>query len=1197
MKRAFQIGSVFLLVVALAAFASVFVPVAGGSAAAGAPRFDDFPVNQARSIHFSVDEDLDLTGSSPSLHDRERRRLDQMRDWCLLTILTSVRLSARQVAETAYDLPAIRHEIMRRVASFEYGETRSRVLADGTVIALVPAPARGEGDLARRDHLAHIVDEQRKNLGEPPKKVFVFEYELVPAASTARITRRETLAGQDLLTPAYGYVERDVRTLRDLQGFMSAVDDLTYAQKSRGVLTLGGRRRLRPLAAGELPYGRIGVEEVAAIWRGQQGLEEFQGCGFSLDPHLDMAKVATVFEPIIGPVLDQLDPTAAAEARDLLAQKPANADEALLREMAFAHTLRSACEQDPDSTSCEELMHYFVWENSFQAARYEGKHLAGTETGMVLFYTDLLMKLWSFDLAESAPGHGRIPGFPIQTEMQVPNLFKSELEQAPGTRLWLGPLTAGFQVSGKKSNIVFARNATRVFAKPHDFLSGQDLQNVSEPHIFDRIFIDWWNDHYEEISRYEPQYERLNEIVKWSIVISWLDLDQNSGLLGFLGDEGPSGVAVRRTHYFPTWASSRLALRFQAWSELQFDKQASPRADTESLDIVKSKFFPAFGESMRWEGGVSLANRGALREAAVATERLGTLSPTVRRAGVDALRSDLAAGRLRTLEATEFSFKNFSDEAVSTLARAKPSARLGDAYGALENVGFDRTIRSTADGFLMRTRFEGARVLGDFGDLRIVKGSGGFRVGWESREIDLGQSLARRLSTSRAPLRTLAAHPEVETTIALDGGKAWLVKVRSSEGWIKLASASSDEAVVATRFQARVAGLGDDAAAVDVAWLDRAALKSELPQAGFLKVAPQRGTARGVTMECCSRAPPAGSREFFLERGGARVRALQDSAGNTYLRMADLPAEARLDPSRLFGRTRLNAEDFRLARNLEAGQYREAASKLAHDPAAYRARMDRILENELERNSRLVADREIQKALAHAEQLLNTHGRLPELSFRKALLDAAAGDAKSASTALNTSLRRPIRGAEKFFSEVEGRIGTAQTLEERLNVRRIADFADWNAYSRRSGEITSFVKGGNVEIGWQSRALPPGRPLSAPELDTAIARGEPFYLPDSPAAANLDPYLATGQSSLKQMIATRRVYVRELEMADVRHFRPARLQEIRSNTTWRLTHGLGPAEVAARAAEQYMRFDGSSCNDQDGDCHVYVITPASGASL
>src|SRR5262245_20134668 len=69
MKKAFQIGSVFLLVVALAAIASVFVPAAGSSAVAGKPRFDDFPVNQARSVHFSVDEDLDLTGSSPSLHD------------------------------------------------------------------------------------------------------------------------------------------------------------------------------------------------------------------------------------------------------------------------------------------------------------------------------------------------------------------------------------------------------------------------------------------------------------------------------------------------------------------------------------------------------------------------------------------------------------------------------------------------------------------------------------------------------------------------------------------------------------------------------------------------------------------------------------------------------------------------------------------------------------------------------------------------------------------------------------------------------------------------------------------------------------------------------------------------------------------------------------------------------------------------
>jgi hypothetical protein len=1195
MKKAFQIGSVFLLVVALAAIASVFVPAAGSSAIAGKPRFDDFPANQSRSIHFSADEDLDLTGSSPSLHDRERRRLDQMRDWCLLTVLTSSRLSARQVAETAYDLPAIRHEIMRRVASFEYGETRSRVLADGTVIALVPAPAGPGGDLARRDHLAHIADEQRKNLGELPKVLFVFEYELAPAASSARITRRETLAGENLFTAAYGYVGRDVRTLSELQVFMSSVDDLTYARRSRGFLSLGGRRRLRPLAAGELPYGRIGVEEVAAIWRGQQGLKEFQGCGFSLDPHLDMAKVAGIFDSKLAPVLDRLDPAATAQARELLGRKPASSDEAVLREMRFADTLRSSCQHAGDRDACEQYMHYVVWDNSFQAARYEGRHLAGTETGMVLFYTDLLMKLWSFDLADSAPGHGRIQGFPIETELNVPRLFKSEIERTPETRLWLGPLAAGFQVSGKQGSVMFARNTTRVFAKPHDFLSGQDRQDVSEPHIFDRIFIDWWNDHYEEISRYEPQYERLNEIVKWSIVISWLDLDQNSDLLGFLGDDGRSGVPVKRTHYFPQWASTHGDLRFQSWNQIQFDKQASPRADTESLDIVKSKVFPAFGEQRRWEGGVSLASRSAVKDAAVAAERLETLAPTVRRAGMDALRSDLAAGRLRTLEATEFNFKNFSDEAVSTLARAKPSAQLGDAYGALENVGFDRTIRSTADGFLMRTRFEGERVLGDFGDLRIVKGSGGFRVGWEAREIDLGQSLARRVSTSRAPLDTLAASPEVEATIALDNGNAWLVKVRSSEGWIKLASASSDEARVAAGFQARVAGIGDEARAVDVAWLDRTALKTELPESGYLEIPPPRGTARGTAMECCARAPPAGSQEIFFEKEGARIRALRDAEGNTYLRTADLPAGVRLDPSRLLGRAHLEAEDFRLARNLEAGQYREAAEELARDPVAYRARMDRILESELEGNGRLVAGRQFQKALAHARRLIDVHGPLPELTLRKALLETAAGDAESAATTLNAGLRRPIGNAEKFFEEVDSLLVNARTLDERLATRRIADFADWNAYSARSGEITAFEEGGSLELRLQSQTLSPGLAIDGSKLDIAIARGEPFYVPDSPAAANLDPYPSTGQSSLKQMIASRRVSVRELEMADIRHFRPARLREVSTNTTWRLSHGQSVARVAARAGERYVRFNGKSCDDQDRGCRVYLITPAGDA--
>ena len=86
---------------------------------------------------------------------------------------------ARQIPVDAYrrgnefkvlfDLPPIRRGVLVPVASFENGETRSRVIGESEVLALIPA-----GDEARRaGDLAHVADEHRKNLGEIPRTVHV----------------------------------------------------------------------------------------------------------------------------------------------------------------------------------------------------------------------------------------------------------------------------------------------------------------------------------------------------------------------------------------------------------------------------------------------------------------------------------------------------------------------------------------------------------------------------------------------------------------------------------------------------------------------------------------------------------------------------------------------------------------------------------------------------------------------------------------------------------------------------------------------------------------------------------------------------------------------------------------------------------------------------------------------------------------
>ena len=188
---------------------------------------------------------------------------------------------------------------------------------------------------------------------------------------------------------------------------------------------------------------------------------------------------------------------------------------------AFLTVLDQACtKMVADESRCGDMNRSLVKSHRFQAARYDGT-LQGTEVGMVLFYTDLLMKLWAQDYERATPR--AVTGFPNRTAIEVAAIYRTEVRDAPTTRLWLGSLSDGYQTASGGSEMLFARIATRVFAVPNDAITGEDRKDTTEPHIYNRIFMTWWNDHYEEVARYEPEYERLNEIMKWSQLISWLN--------------------------------------------------------------------------------------------------------------------------------------------------------------------------------------------------------------------------------------------------------------------------------------------------------------------------------------------------------------------------------------------------------------------------------------------------------------------------------------------------------------------------------------------------------------------------------------------------------------------------------------------------------------------------------------------------
>ena len=162
-----------------------------------------------------------------------------------------------------FDLPTSRLGYMRPIGTFEFGETRSRLIGDGKVLALIPAGRAAE----RKDFLAHVADEQRKNQGGEFGRLIVVEYQLDANQRRAMLTRRGDIEYAALFSAEYGYVEEMVKTLEILISFMTAADDLTLIRKTPDGLLLGGRRAL------SLEYWSIGVEQIATVWQAEQKVQ------------------------------------------------------------------------------------------------------------------------------------------------------------------------------------------------------------------------------------------------------------------------------------------------------------------------------------------------------------------------------------------------------------------------------------------------------------------------------------------------------------------------------------------------------------------------------------------------------------------------------------------------------------------------------------------------------------------------------------------------------------------------------------------------------------------------------------------------------------------------------------------------------------------------------------------------------------
>jgi hypothetical protein len=968
-----------------------------------APQKEAFPLNQTRFVEFRADE-----GSLDQLTERER--MDQLRDWLLFTVVSNQGLSVDELNQSLYDLSTVRYGYMKPVSNFEYGETRSLYLGKGRVVALLP---KGRSQEERMDDLAHIADKHRKDTGQIPTTIEVFDYEIKPDKEYAFLTRRDVLNARMFFSEGkHGYHEAAIKSLDDLERFMNQVDDVTLAQVKDSTLFLGGRKIL------SRDYQGIRVEDVAAIWQSekkiqsqlaefdgrwqekardlppeqreqarQQALNEWRqlklvnGSGFSLDPSYDYRGLKSFL--VKGePVLQQLvsEDAAAITQQDIENAKSGLDKEDILPYLQLADRLTKS-DNPKVARFGDFLSHQQRVVYSFQAARYDGD-LQGTEVGMILFYTDLLAKLWGFNYQDATPEKD-IQDFRPKTKIDVSSIYKQELKELPSTRTWFGPNDKGFQVADEGNSIIFARNATRIYAASSNPLQPGIEKATS---AVSDIFLGWWNSHYEEVARYEPQYERLNEIMKWSLLISWLNKANKGETLEFL-----QGVQVKRDNWFPNWVQANGdRLTYEKWTQVGFHQRGYKGTKTEAMPILLTETFKRFGELYHISGGVSLANKELFegRAALPATSEVGELG---RRSNLkyDAVSAIDDSLNLNTLEGTAYKLKNVEQGLSSVTAKAKEGVKFRSPDAELKNQEFSRTVSQTPSGIQIDTSIGGT----DLGSFSVNKTQNSFTVGFLSRDIDVGHSLGLRLSRYKGSWeQALKEMPDVQVALmSRRQPPEYIVKMSDSKQWLKITPEPKS-------------GAGGKGGGFDPPF------PPSEPGVG--------GGRRGGGFD-----PPVPPKDWDFSVGdfGDDSRNLrfswldeqqvkQQQVAGDFEQIKQMAADAPDDPTvQAFGE------------NLRNGRYRQLAQEITDNPVQFRVRKKKHLEAGLKKSNDLLKQGKNTEAAQLLDSLIQVHGPEPNLKMYQALVNLRQGKLNAKEVFPNT-----LGGTTNFLDQVNGLLELSQ---------------------------------------------------------------------------------------------------------------------------------------------------------------------------
>ncbi|MGW8375244.1 hypothetical protein [Streptomyces sp. ODS28] len=570
---------------------------------------------------------------------------EQVRDWARFGLAAYLGMGTGSLRDASYDTLPVRDAGFDGLVRQPTGPGRSLFDSrSNTLHVLVP---RDDRHKARTVGLQ--IDQHRTDAGSDARTVQVYEYTLQPGARTVLFTPHRP-APTAQVRARYGFVTQRVDTAAGLKDFLARTDRLSSLRTSGHEITASGWRW-----GGRPP---VDFEDVSALQRAYSATYGASP-GFSLDPK--RAKGAPDIRAAFPGLKPELaDGIAAGKPPAGLAEKVKNA----LFKGADAATLRQAG-LPTDRTQLWDLYEVLQGGPAYAQARYDGP-LAGTKVGMTLFYADYVAKHWVTGAGAGVPSKA-VGGFVADPQADIPWSECARTRDHESARLWFGQNTSGFSYSGDRVDI--GAQPTRLFAR-----SNTDGAEVEPSYAMGRG-LRWWDQHYQDVADYEPQYGRLDEIMRWSGALDWLRGRQDGSAL-----PRPGSDRITSDLRFKDWYAHNDRLRERG--RIAF--VSPPSAGEEALHNAASKTYKQCGY-LNIKGGVTLADGLALSSG---HERRPDLPYGVRRAGLfdPASTYDGATGEGRITQVWKDTGRKVTDSVRRTFSRGKHGSANVRTVGGHRNV-------------------------------------------------------------------------------------------------------------------------------------------------------------------------------------------------------------------------------------------------------------------------------------------------------------------------------------------------------------------------------------------------------------------------------------------------------------------------------------------------------------------------------